>query len=108
MVSPRVTFEEDPTRTLSSPPLEFAAWKEPSALMAVTTWLTVKPNIRLEAAIEMFRGGEITLERAAEIAGINRWLFKDVLIQRGIKIVVEVESKDELIKATREIRDRSR
>jgi len=74
---------------------------------AVTTWLTVKPNIRLEAAIEMFRGSEVTLERAAEIAGINRWLFKDILIQRGIKVIVEAESKDELLKAAREIWERS-
>jgi len=75
---------------------------------AVTTWLTVKPNIRLEAAIELFREGEVTLERASEIAGINRWLFQDVLIQRGIKIVIEVESKEELQKAAEEIRDKSK
>jgi len=75
---------------------------------AVTTWLTVKPNIRLEAAIEMFRSNEVTLERAADIAGINRWLFQDVLIQRGIKIVVEVESREELAKAASEIREKSR
>lgn len=66
-----------------------------------------RSKIRFEAAIEMFKNGEVTLERAAEIACVNRWLFKDVLIQRGIKVVVQVESKGELVKAARKIRERS-
>lgn len=74
---------------------------------AVTTWLAVKPNIRLEVAIEMYREEEVTLDRAAEIAGINRWLFQDILAQRGIKIIVEADSKEELKTAAEKIREKS-
>jgi len=72
---------------------------------AVKTWLAVKPNIRLEVAVELFKSDEVTLERAAEIAGLNRWLFQDILTQRGVKILIEADSKKNLAKAAKEIRD---
>jgi predicted HTH domain antitoxin len=72
---------------------------------AVKTWLAVKPNIRLEIAIELFKNRDVTLERAAEIAGINRWLFQDILTQRGIKIMVEADSKENIAKAVEEIKE---
>lgn len=74
---------------------------------AISTWLAIKPQIRLEAAIELFRADEVTLDRAAEIAGINRWLFQDVLAQRGVKIVIEANSKEELAAAAKEIREQA-
>lgn len=74
---------------------------------AITTWLAIKPQIRLETAIELFRADEVTLERAAEIAGINRWLFQDILAQRGIKILIEANSQEELAVAAKEIRERA-
>jgi predicted HTH domain antitoxin len=58
------------------------------------TFFTVKPQYRLEAAIEMFRSGEVSLERAAQRAGLNRWRFQDLLKQRGIPIEVEVDDED--------------
>jgi len=61
----------------------------------------------MEAAIELFREEEVTLDRAAEIAGINRWLFQDILAQRGIKIIVEADSTEELKTATKKIREKS-
>jgi predicted HTH domain antitoxin len=72
---------------------------------AVKTWLAVKPNIRLEVAIELFKNSDVTLERAAEIAGINRWLFQDILTQRGIKIMIETDSKENITKAVEEIKE---
>lgn len=72
---------------------------------AVKTWLAVKPNIRLEVSVELFKNNDVTLERAAGIAGINRWLFQDILMQRGIKVVIEVDSRENLKKATEEIRN---
>jgi len=75
---------------------------------AITTWLAVKPNIRLEVAIELFKEAEVTLDRAAEIAGINRWLFQDVLTQRGVKIVVVADSKEELAAVSKEIGERTK
>jgi len=58
------------------------------------TFFTVKPQYRLEAAIEMFKSGEVSLERAAQRAGMNRWRFQDLLMQRGIKIEVEVDDAE--------------
>ncbi len=74
---------------------------------AVTTWLAVKPNIRLEVAIELFKEGEATLDRAAEMAGVNRWLFHDILTQRGIKIIVEADSKEKLAATAKAIKGKT-
>ena len=56
---------------------------------AVTTFFAVKPKMRLEAAIQLYRQGEVTLGRASEISGLDRWEFKNILEDRGIKIEVE-------------------
>jgi predicted HTH domain antitoxin len=58
------------------------------------TFFTVKPQYRLEAAIEMFKNGEVSLERAAQKAGMNRWRFQDLLKQRGVPIEMEVDDAD--------------
>jgi len=72
---------------------------EAAQQQARTVWLSVKPDLRLEAAIELFRSDEVSLERAAEIAGLNRWVFHDVLIKRDIRIVIEADPAEELDKA---------
>lgn len=46
----------------------------------------------VEAAIQLFREGEVTLGRAAEIAGLTRWEFDTLLADRGITRVVECNS----------------
>jgi predicted HTH domain antitoxin len=74
---------------------------------ALSTWLAVKPHVRLEVAIEFFREGTVTLNRAAEIAGLNRWQFQDILTQRGLKLEVEADDAVELSAAARSIRDRA-
>jgi len=68
--------------------------------------IAVKPNVRLEVSIELFREGAVTLNRAAEIAGLNRWQFHDLLIERGVKIEVEADSAADLSAAAKAIRDR--
>ena len=74
---------------------------------ALSTWLAVKPQVRLEVAIEFFREGTVTLNRAAEIAGLNRWQFQDIVTQRGLKLEVEADDADELSAGARAIRDRA-
>ena len=71
---------------------------------AVSTWFAVKPNLRLEVAIELFKEGEVTLNRAAEMAGLNRWRFHDILAQRGVKIEVEADPAEDLAAAAAAIR----
>jgi predicted HTH domain antitoxin len=48
--------------------------------------------LRLELAIDLFRTDEVSLGRAAEIAGIDRWQFQEVLCERHIPILIEAES----------------
>lgn len=76
---------------------------EAAQRQAKSMWLAVDPELRLEAAIELFRSDEVTLERAAEIAGLNRWVFHEVLIKRDIKIVIEVDPVEELEKGVKAI-----
>ena len=53
---------------------------------AVHTLFTVKPHLRVEAAIRRYLDEEITLGRAAELAGLTRWRFQELLAQRGMRI----------------------
>jgi predicted HTH domain antitoxin len=50
--------------------------------------------LRLELAVELFRADEVSLGRAAEIAGFDRWEFQDILHQRRIPIIIEAESAE--------------
>jgi len=61
---------------------------------ALNTFLALKSNLRLEIAIELFKSDEVSLLRASEIAGINFYIFKKILNDRGIKIPVDVETTD--------------
>ena len=63
---------------------------------AISTLFAVKPALRQEAAIELFKSGEISITRAAAMAGLTRWRFQDVLAQRGIQIETDADSRDEL------------
>ena len=51
-------------------------------------------SLRLELALELFQGDEVSLGRAAEIAGIDRWSFEDVMNERGIKQILETDSAE--------------
>ena len=42
-----------------------------------------KKNMRIDRAIELYEEGMLTIERAAEIAGLTLPEFKEVLNERG-------------------------
>jgi len=65
---------------------------------AFRTMLEVRPSLKTEMAIELYKNAKISLSRAAEIAGMSIEGFKNVLDQRGIKIIVKAPSKDKLKK----------
>ena len=48
----------------------------------------------LDAAIRHYQEGEVTLGRAAELAGIHRFEFEEALAARGIWKIVEVDSAE--------------
>ena len=49
---------------------------------------------QLDAAILLYQEGEVTLGRAAELAGIHRFEFEEALAARGIWKIVEVDSAE--------------
>lgn len=75
---------------------------------AVQTLFAVRPHLRLEAAIRRYLDEEISLGRAAELAGITRWRFQELLAQRGIRTTLDSRSATELDQAASRIRRRRR
>lgn len=61
---------------------------------AIRNLLLNNRTLRLELAIDLFKTGEVSLGRAAEIAGLDRWQFQEVLCERGIPIVIEAETAE--------------
>lgn len=52
---------------------------------AVQALLEKRPELRIELAIERYKQGDVSLNRAAEIAGQNTEAFKTTLADRGIQ-----------------------
>ncbi len=55
-----------------------------------------KKKSHIDAAIERYQAGEVTLARASELAGMHRYEFESVLKAKGILKVVEVNSVEKL------------
>ena len=63
------------------------------------------PGRRVQEAIRLYIAGEISLGRAAELAGVNYFLFEELLRKQGIP-VMEPEVRDKAEQAAqREIAD---
>ena len=65
------------------------------------TFFANKPQYRLQAALEMFASGEVTLSRAAEIAGLNSCRFRELWRQRGGRQEIEVDAAEVKAQANR-------
>lgn len=63
---------------------------------AIRLLFETKSNLKLSAAIEMYKDGKVTLSKAAELSGLDTISFKDILKDRGIKVEVQVENKEKL------------
>jgi len=63
---------------------------------ALRLLFATRPQLSVEAAVQLYREGEVTLGRAAEIAGITRWEFETLLADRGIARSVTSDSAEEL------------
>lgn len=55
---------------------------------------SLEEESQLDAAILLYQEGEVTLARAAELAGIHRFEFEEALAARGIWKIVEVDSAE--------------
>ncbi len=65
--------------------------KEALQLLFVT-----RPQLKVEAALHLYKEGEATLGRAAEIAGLTRWEFEALLADRGIERAVICDPIEDL------------
>ena len=63
---------------------------------SVKYMLVSRGDLKINAAVEMYRSHDVSLARAAEVAGMSIFEFKDILKTRGITIVVEAPSKEEI------------
>ena len=50
---------------------------------AFRTLFNVKPNLRISAAIELYKEGDISLGKAAEMVGVSTIEFKEILSKVG-------------------------
>ncbi len=57
-----------------------------------------KPELRTNAAIELYKEEKVSLGRAAEIAGTDFESFKNILADRGIKLKTYMGPKKEMEK----------
>lgn len=65
---------------------------------AVRTMLEVKPALKTEIAVELYKKGTISLSRASEIAGVSTEGFKKILANRGITRAVKAPSWEKIRK----------
>jgi predicted HTH domain antitoxin len=63
---------------------------------AIRNLLLNNRSLRLELALDLFKNDEVSLGRAAEMAGLDRWQFEEVLNERHIPIVIEAESAESM------------
>jgi len=61
---------------------------------ALRTFLYSKKNLRLAAAFELYREGEISLGKAAEIADVGVLEFKETLASLGHRRAITVSKSD--------------
>ena len=58
--------------------------------------LNLKPGLKVEIAIELYFNEEVSLSRAAEIAGMDIEGFKEILKMRGLKVTSYIGSKEDI------------
>ncbi|HYR58815.1 MAG TPA: UPF0175 family protein [Chthoniobacteraceae bacterium] len=57
-----------------------------------------EPDLRRELAIALYREGKLPPGRAAQLAGLDRWDFERLLVERQIPFPVSVESAAEEVR----------
>lgn len=63
---------------------------------AIKYTLTNRGDLKLNAAVEMYLSREVSLGRAAELAGLSIFEFKEILKARGIKIIIDAPSSEDI------------
>lgn len=63
--------------------------------------LNMKPELKIEMAIELYSKEEVSLSRATEIADVDIESFKDILKSRGLKLKSYTGSEEDIEKGLR-------
>ena len=76
--------------------------KDAVIIDAIRALLELKPNLKIEIAINLYKNKKISLWKAAETAGLEMEEFKEILSARNIKIEIDgtkEESKERIKRA---------
>lgn len=69
---------------------------------AMMTLFAARPILRTEAAVELFRSRDVSLLRAAEMAGLDFESFRRLLQDRGIAWEIEAGTSEEMDRSIRD------
>lgn len=77
--------------------IECGLYSNPEELVenAVKNLLLTHPQYRVEVAIRAYENGEISLNKASHIAGLNLEEIKELLLNRGHKLRLGAKTKEE-------------
>ena len=75
--------------------------KESLMLSAYRSLLTLQPGLKTELALSLYEREEISLGRAAEIAGVSREQMKEILASRGVERRIAVRSPERIAEDVR-------
>lgn len=73
---------------------------------ALRTFLYSKKNLRIAAALELYRSGDVTLGKAAEIADMSLFEFKEKLKEYNIERIIKAESARKMDREIRSIKNK--
>jgi predicted HTH domain antitoxin len=63
---------------------------------AILSLFREKPQLKVSTAIELYKKGEVSLSKAAEVAGMTTIEFKDILGKMGITREIEARPAAEM------------
>ena len=64
-----------------------------------------RKELKIASGVEMYIDGDVSLGKAAEIAGVSMIEFKELLASRGIYRELEVESSEKMDKKLEKLSD---
>lgn len=67
--------------------------------------LRARPDLRIELALYRYQKEDISLAKAASIAGISWAQMKDIMLERGIRPRLGVDDVDEIGREVQALRD---
>lgn len=63
---------------------------------AYRSLLTLRPELKVEIALSLYERDEISLGRAAEIAGLSREEFKEIMVSRSVERRMPLRSSEQV------------